>query len=164
MYATKDIERDNRLKAESNKNHQELKETKSNLKEAIDEAHASMKKAFAEAFLEIELEVERYLIRRRNRILELEAANKEVNRIDQSLENEMKSYSGTPTTIDYACTEINNVNISEQIEIEEQINSIEENMNDCNSDYDEHDDDMSDLDDLESFNIIVLVLIPSYRT
>ena len=72
---------------------------------------------------------------------------------DPSLENkEMKSYSGTPTTTDYACTGINDLVISEQIVIEEQINSSEKNMNDC--DYSEHEDDMSDLDDFESFNII----------
>ena len=151
--STKDIEREHRLKAESDKNHQE-----SNLKDAIDEAHASMKNAFAEAFREIELEVERYLIKRRNRRLHLEEANKEVNRIDISLEEtEMKSNSGTQTT-DYADTEIvtvdiseltANVNFSEKTVVEDQINLFE---NEC--DYDEHDDNMSDLDDLESFNII----------
>ena len=128
--STKDIEREHRLKAESDKNHQE-----SNLKDAIDEAHASMKNAFAEAFREIELEVERYLIKRRNRRLQLEEANRKVNRIDLSLEdNEMKSNSGTQTT-DYTDTEIVTVDISELSTIDEQ--SELEIVNDIEVDWDE---------------------------
>ena len=128
--STKDIEREHRLKAESDKNHQE-----SNLKDAIDEAHASMKNAFAEAFREIELEVERYLIKRRNRRLQLEEANRKVNRIDLSLEdNDMKSYSGTQTK-DYTNTEIVTVDISELSTIDEQ--SELEIVNDIEVDWDE---------------------------
>ena len=145
--STKDIEKRNRLKAASDKIYQELKESMSNLEKAIDEAHISISQHLDK--------IERLIIERMNK--RLEAANKEVNRIDQSLENEMKSYSGTQTT-DYADTEIvtvdiseltTNVDISEKIVVEDQINLYE---NEC--DYDEHDDNMSDLDDFESFNII----------
>ena len=153
--STKDIEKENRLKAQSDKSYQELKEAMSNVKKAIHEAQTLMKRIIDEARREIKLEVERYLIEKRNKILQLEETNIEVNRIELSLEkNEMMSYSGTPTTTDYKCTEINNVDISEQLVIEEQINLIEENMNDCDIDYSDNEDNMTDLDDFESFNII----------
>ena len=153
--STKDIEKENRLKAQSDKSYQELKEAMSNVKKAIDEAQTSMKRIIDEARREIKLEVERYLVEKRNKILQLEETNIEVNRIEQSLKNnEMMSYSGTPTPTDYECTEINDLVISEQIVLEEQINLIENDINDCESDYSEHEDDMSDLDDFESFYII----------
>ena len=153
--STKDIEKENRLKAQSDKSYQELKEAMSNVKKAIHEAQTLMKRIIDEARREIKLEVERYLIEKRNKILQLEETNIEVNRIEQSLKNnEMMSYSGTPTPTDYECTEINDLVISEQIVLEEQIKSIEKNLNDCESDYSEHEDDMSDLDDFESFYII----------
>ena len=153
--STKDIEKENRLKAQSDKSYQELKEAMSNVKKAIHEAQTLMKRIIDEARREIKLEVERYLIEKRNKILQLEETNIEVNRIELSLEkNEMMSYSGTPTTTDYACTGINDLVISGQIVIEEQINLIEENMNDCESEYSEHEDNMTDLDDFESFDII----------
>ena len=103
--------------------------------ERIDEAHTSMKNAFAETFREIELEVERYLIKRRNRRLQLEEANRKVNRIDLLLEdNDMKSYSGTQTK-DYTNTEIVTVDISELSTIDEQ--SELEIVNDIEVDWDE---------------------------
>ena len=152
---TKDIEKENRLKAQSNKSYQELKEAMSNLEKAIDKAQTSINQRIDEAFSKIALEVESFLIEWKNERLQLEA-NYDVNRIELSLEKEMKSYSGTPTTTDYACTEINNEIISEQIEIEEQINLIGKDMNDyeSDSDYDEYDDNITDLDDTESFYII----------
>ena len=86
--------------------------------------------------------------------MQLEETNIEVNRIELSLEkNEMMSYSGTPTTTDYECTEIN-VDISGQTVNEEQINLIGKNLNESDSDYDEYDDNITDLDDTESFYII----------
>ena len=153
--STKDIEKENRLKAQSDKSYQELKEAMSNVEKAIDKAQTSINQRIDEAFSKIALEVESFLIEWKNERLQLEA-NYDVNRIELSLEKEMKSYSGTPTTTDYACTEINNEIISEQIEIEEQINLIGKDMNDyeSDSDYDEYDDNITDLDDTESFNII----------
>ena len=133
--STKDIEKENRLKAQSDKSYQELKEAMSNVEKAIDKAQTSINQRIDEAFSKIALEVERFFIERRNKKLQLEA-NIEVNRIELSLENnEMKSYSGTSTTTDYTCTEINSMVISEQLEIEEQ--SELEIVNDTEVDWDE---------------------------
>ena len=66
----------------------------------------------------------------------LKEANIEVNRIELSLENnEMRFYSGTPTTTNYECKEIINVDISEHEVIEEQSNL--EIVNDMEVDWDE---------------------------
>ena len=62
--------------------------------------------------------------------------NIEVNRIDLSSENnEMESYSGTPTTTNYECEEIINVDISEHEDIDQQ--SDLEIVNDMEVDWDE---------------------------
>ena len=81
----------------------------------------------------------------------IEETNIEVNRIELSLENnEMKSYSGTPTTTDYACTEINSVVISEHLEIE--VQSESEIVKDMEVDWDE--DIIFDHSSIESKPII----------
>ena len=66
----------------------------------------------------------------------MEETNIEVNRIELSLENnEMKSHSGTPTTTNYECKEIINVDISEHEVIDEQPDL--EIVNDTEVDWDE---------------------------
>ena len=66
----------------------------------------------------------------------MEETNIEVNRMELSSENhEMKSISGTPTTKNYECEEIINVDISEHEVIEEQ--SDLEIVNDIEVDWDE---------------------------
>ena len=76
----------------------------------------------------------------------------EVNRIELTLENnETESYSGTPTTTDYECTEtMNSVVFSEQLVIEEQSNL--EIVNDMEVDWDE--DIVFDHSNIESKPIV----------
>ena len=65
-----------------------------------------------------------------------EETNIEVNRIELTSENnEVKSYSGTPTTTNYECTETINVVISEHEVIDEQ--SDLETVHDTEVDWDE---------------------------
>ena len=66
----------------------------------------------------------------------LKETNIEVNRIELTSENnEVKSYSGTPTTTNYECTETINVVISEHEVIDEQ--SDLETVHDTEVDWDE---------------------------